>query len=533
MTTRIRLHWTVNDNAVLADATVRSWQKTLTEFPGPTTRGVLNALAMATGSAELHRQWIVDGRLQAALGLPVLDGAGTSSIVPADWVETTDDDDHPVLAPVDSLAADCAFSSPPGYGILTYDGFCPVTVETATTLRLVRSRERGAVEGYGPFAVQYLTAGQRWCSDLLWTGPDDEAGTVVETLTSTAAKQPLTVGSNRDSGFGGSVTVTAEIIDDLTALLPPSLVDGVPAGTEFCLVATSPALVRGDHGDHDPAAFSTRVAELVSTVVGSPVTITGGALASSTVSGSPAGFGGHRPTVPAAGASSCVYLSADVDVAADALATVLTCRVGDRTVDGFGVLGVWPCKPVPLVTPQTPSTRHPIPTPEQWRHDPQSTTLWRELLLDRVLPQWWQDWLTDTAAAWAETATDLPRPDTLRTLADIAGPGELNNLANRLQNNPRDARCRIGTGDTRVTLHQWCRTMARPDETTPAAPTHGDDTWNRRWPAHLDQLLGDDDTTRAVTALRTDKEAQWSIDVARAVGKLLHTRARISKETAP
>jgi len=223
-------------------------------------------------------------------------------------------------------------------GLVIHKGheWIPVQVETVTTQRLTRRRAGGDQSGLGPVTFTALAAQQRFRAWFRVAGEQAARAELARLLAQLLDGHVIPLGSGEQNAYGG---------DPLFRV--GSLVDGPPGlpvaallrdATEVDIVLRTAALVTDiSTGHYRPDALPGHIEQLLrwSGVSGRVIDAS---VRRTTVSGATVGYGRMRPQQWAAAEGSVVRVC--LDEAGVDWTRVTAHRVGHRTVDGFGVLGV-------------------------------------------------------------------------------------------------------------------------------------------------------------------------------------------------
>lgn len=331
---------------------------TLDHLPAPAIRGML---ASVCSDAEIDLLIAGDAVLSAP-GLPLMriprTGNDPSDTVaaqaypaPRTTVGIEDDFGFVTLDDARTLDSDSGMRTSPVSGSMVCSPAAdveaqPATVPTSTHQRLQRSRTPGTAPG--PFTETVLEPGT-WFEIRLRIADHLDPGPVVETLEAVLARPNLRIGSGSHGAYGGDLQVkSVHTVTDRPWSQPSR---ATTAGQPVHLVSVTPALVRDRHtGEYDPAALGDHVTEMLSEAIGSaleaPVRVTvcdpAPSIGSVRVGGFHRGYKGLRPEHWAAAPGSVVTVTTNMPVPGPVWDHVLGRRIGDRTVDGFGVLRIDP-----------------------------------------------------------------------------------------------------------------------------------------------------------------------------------------------
>lgn len=348
----------LKDRALVTDGRAVS-PHTLDHLPAPAIRGML---ASVCTDAEIDLL-IAGEAVLSAPGLPIMriprtgsDPADTVPVqaypVPRTTVGLEDDFGFATVADARTVASTSGVRIFPVSGAMVCSPAAdvdaqPGSVPTSTHQRLQRSRPPGTAPG--PFTETVLEPGTWFEIRLRIADHVDDPGPVVETLEAVLARPTLRIGSGAYSAYGGDLQVKGvEPVTDRPWSQPSR---ATTAGQPVHLVSVTPALVRDRHtGEYDPAALPDHVAEMLSAAIGSaleqPVRVTtcdpAPSIGSVRVGGFHRGYKGLRPEHWAAAAGSVVTVTTDVPVPGPVWDQALGQRVGERTVDGFGLLRIDP-----------------------------------------------------------------------------------------------------------------------------------------------------------------------------------------------
>lgn len=348
----------LRDRALITDGPAVS-PRTLDHLPGPAVRGMLAAAC----TAEEIEVLIAGGDLWSAPGLPVMSTPapydpsrhlpvvayptartsliasedGLDSVVDARTVRTDDPDVRYVSAPTLTVSV----PDPDTTDVLSQPAIPP----TSTHQRLHRSRIAGAAPG--PFTETVLEPGTSF--RIRFRIPDHvpDPDVVVDTLVEVLDRPGLRIGSGAHGAYGGDLTVltSPERSNRPWDVASPDTAAGVPVH----LVLVTPAVIRHPHtGEHDPSALPGVLAgsltDTLSAAAGDrvQVTVTGPppSVGAVRVGGFHRGYRGLRPEHWAAAAGSVVTVTTDVPVAGRIWDRAVSERVGERCVDGFGLLRI-------------------------------------------------------------------------------------------------------------------------------------------------------------------------------------------------
>jgi hypothetical protein len=327
--------------------------------PGTTVRGLLNR---ACGADAEQRRWLIEsGKVQAAPAFPVVNlrGSEGSRLRPAHpaplvlAARATDDDSAEIIDPRMAGAGDIAAVR--GLAVQDDGDWYRAVVATCTEQRLRRNRAGTVAEGAGPFAQTVLEPGQRFVCRLRIVADDDAEAEMLAhrvaaaVLPTTAAW--MTIGGGADNAYGGDVDIALGTPDEgacsdvLESLRIDPGEDEPPfseAGDNVDLVLHSPALLRDPTtGALDPDGLAAVVQSLLDEVLGAGAATVGTASLSRHVLGGFHGlYRGLRPEQWAAAAGSGVGVHLHRDVDPEEWTELLAHRVGERVVDGLGLLAL-------------------------------------------------------------------------------------------------------------------------------------------------------------------------------------------------
>lgn len=355
----------LNDRALITDGPAVS-PHTLEHLPGPALRGMV-----AAACTDAERELLIAGEaVLFAPALPLMRIPRTSSD-PQDTVATVAypaprttvgiADEYGVVELDDArtLSTNSEMRTFPVTGAMVCSPAAdvdarPAAVPTSTHRRLSGSQRPDTVTGM--YTQTVLEPGTWFRTRLRLADHIDDPEPVVDTLRAVlarakppAAGQPslLRIGSGASSAYGGDVHIQSvtTVTDRPWDRPSPS----TAANQSVHLVTVTPALVRDRRtGEHDPAALGEHVTdmltEVISAALGTPVRVRIAAPAPSIGSvlagGFHRGYRGLRPEHWAAAAGSVVTVTTDVPIPGTVWDRALCRRIGDRTVDGFGVVRI-------------------------------------------------------------------------------------------------------------------------------------------------------------------------------------------------
>jgi hypothetical protein len=212
----------------------------------------------------------------------------------------------------------------------------PVHVDTVTAQRLTRRRAGGDQSGLGPMTFTTVAAQQRFRAWFRIAGNPDGRAELAALLAQLLDGQVVALGSGEQNAYGGDPLFQVGSLVDGPPGLPAAALLGQAA--EVDIVLRTPALVTDPGtGHYRPDTLADHVEQLL-LGAGMSGRVISASVRQTAVSGATVGYGRMRPQQWAAAAGSVVRVRLDAPVAD--WSRVATCRVGHRTVDGFGVLGV-------------------------------------------------------------------------------------------------------------------------------------------------------------------------------------------------
>ena len=302
---------------------------------GTALRGAL--AARLHGDPDRLRRLVLDGIVRFSPAHPVIRHDGEDRMLfPAPRnIFTTDDgelvDQFDVPDPDERLHR-------PGT-LLTQDLQWAGVPQTTVVQRI--NRQSGI-----PFRTTAYLRGQVFLTELAIHAPDGD-GSYLQDLADVFT-EPLRVGGNARSGFGGALQCTLGRPGPrslFAAPLPEEDMDDAGDGVWMDLVLRSPALLRDPAtGQFDPARLPHAVQELCDRVLGPAVATVGQwSLGSVAVGGFNARFHGLRPEHLAAAAGSVVRIRIGVPCSAASWAALQGERLGERGIDGFGIWALTAC----------------------------------------------------------------------------------------------------------------------------------------------------------------------------------------------
>ncbi|MGW5317320.1 hypothetical protein [Nocardia thailandica] len=449
---------------------------TLPVINGSVLRGVL---AQRCAGADRLDRVIVSGDIAAAPGFPVVRHRDSDLVAlpaPRTLVRVLDDYDEAELA--DGREPHSPARQPEsvrGLVAFTAAAGVPARLRRTTGTRLARSRRGGATAGMGPISFTVLEEDHVFEARFRVRGDAARQALLrrdLVDLLDTAARggELLTLGSGADGSYGGEATVRVLPISDEPEPRPPRSTE---AGERVDLVLRSPALVVGpDTGAFDPAALGHHV-RLLLAAHGIDARVEAVSLGRERIGGAHAGYGRMRPAHWGAAAGSVVTVTVDTGIGRDIWRSALAGRVGERVVDGLGIVGMLDA--LDGLTLSEPAESRTPPPGAVTTADPLAGE--QLALLQHHLFQATADrWVEDTAHALVsanngaalgvsllgrlrETMSDPPALRAL--LADVAAgsPAQTPTPVMKQLTTVRIGAC---------TLHEWLSRAADPDRAVPA-----------------------------------------------------------------
>ena len=212
----------------------------------------------------------------------------------------------------------------------------PMHVDTVTTQRLTRRRAGGDQSGLGPMTFTTVAAQQRFRAWFRVAGDLAARAELAGLLAGLLDGQVIALGSGEQNAYGGDPLFHVGSLVDGQPGLPAAALLG--QAREVDIVLRTPALVADPGtGHYRPDALGGHVERLVRGA-GISGRVISASVRRTAVGGATVGYGRMRPQFWAAAAGSVVRVCLDAPVADWSRAAAR--RVGHRTVDGFGVLGV-------------------------------------------------------------------------------------------------------------------------------------------------------------------------------------------------
>ncbi|MFE1592877.1 hypothetical protein [Nocardia sp. NPDC058705] len=454
---------------------------TLSVINGSVLRGVL---AQRCDPAQLDRV-IVSGDVAVAPGFPMVETNDT--LFPAFPTPRTlrrvkargGDHDLAHDARTDYAGSDTP-ESVRGLAAFTGIDWVPARTRTRTHTRLVRPRAGGASTGFGPISFTVLEPGHQFRAWFRISGDPARQADLredIHALLDTDRRQGELVrfGSGADGSYGGDAIVTVGRLSDSPVSLP---VRSTEPHEEVDLVLHSPALLTDpSNGATNPNALGDHVRTLLHRF-GFDAAAHGVSVVRSQVGGAHAGYGRMRPARWAAGAGSVVTVAVSAEVSGHDWTRVLAHRVGDRVIDGLGILAMVPrtsgVRVHDAIACHIPRAAHTTPGDIDEKAAAQLELL-QEHLFDTAVQRWVRGTAETLVATTLTTGTNglgvsllgrlrtaLDTPDDLLALLDSfapepgESPGPVQATLNGIQ---------VGT----TSLGAWLRAAA--------SPQRADDAW--------------------------------------------------------
>ncbi|AUM20266.1 hypothetical protein [Rhodococcus ruber] len=344
----------LRDRALITDGPAVS-PHTLDHLPGSAVRGML-ASVCRPDEIELL---IADGAVESAPGLPVLSMRATHDAAemiaavaypaPRTTVGIEDDWGGAELADARTIDTGPTTRLSPVAGLMVSSPDPEVAARPAAPSTSTHQRLHRGDTAPGPFTETVLEPGAGFEIRLRIADHVADPEPIVAALREVLTRPGLRIGSGADGAYGGKLTVLsiATAVDRPWSRPSPATAAGQPVH----LVLVTPALVRNPHtGECDPAALARDVEETLSAAASSAVgaqirvTVTEPApsVGSVRVGGFHRGYRGLRPEHWAATAGSVVTVTLDTPLPGQVWDRILSHRIGERTVDGFGLLRIDP-----------------------------------------------------------------------------------------------------------------------------------------------------------------------------------------------